>query len=82
MSAVSINPIAYLKVTLHLQDAHLIKVTTALVKKTLELAEPAAKVAEVVLAGTLVVLALSTINESGVMTASFCDAISKVVFTP
>lgn len=82
MSDVSINPIEYLKVNLHLHESRLIKTTTSLIKKTLELAEPAAMIAEVVLVGALVVLALSTINELGIMTASFYDAIPKVVFTP
>ena len=82
MSTISLHPIEYLKAHKHLEGVRLITVATSLVKKILDLAEPAAKVAALVLTGALIVLALSTIVESGEMIASFCDAIPKVVLTP
>ena len=82
MNTASIHPIEYLKVHLQSEGARLITEITSLVSKVLDQAEPTAKIAAVVLAGALVVIALSTIGESGAMTASFYDAIPKVVFTP
>ena len=82
MSTVPIHTIEYFKTHLHLEGVHLITAIATLFKRVFDLAEPAAKVTTVALTGALVVLALSTIGESGAMTGSFCDVIPKVVFTP
>ena len=82
MSTLSIHPIEFFKVHAHVEGTHLITEITALVKKTLAQTEAVAKGVAVVLAGTLVVLTISIIGESGAMTATFYEAIPKVVFTP
>jgi len=82
MSTLSIHPIEFFKVHAHVEGTHLLTEIATLVKKALAQAEPVAKVAAVVLAGALIMMAMSIIGESGAMTATFCDAIPKVVFTP
>ena len=81
MSTVPIHPIEYFKTHLPLEGTRLITDTAGLFKRIFNSAEPAAKVAVVVLTGALIVLALSTIGDAGAMTSSFCDALPKVVFT-
>ena len=78
MSVLSIHPLEYLKLHLHLDRvknrAHLRSSVRSLGRQVFSLADKAAAIAVVMLTISLVAFALMQIGESGALIASYCNS--------
>jgi hypothetical protein len=84
MRTTSAYPNSHIRVDLHheVSSKKALKALGSLFKKVFESSEKAAAIAVVLLIASIVVFAFMTLGESSALTATYCEAVTKVVFVP
>jgi ABC-type transport system involved in multi-copper enzyme maturation permease subunit len=84
MRTTSAHPNSHIGIDLHcaVSSKKVFKALGSLFKKVFESSEKAAAIAVVLLIASIVVFAVMTLGAANAVTASYCEAVTKVVCVP